>query len=397
MRLQRSEFGNPVIPKLGWVTLNDEARPQDAAVIKCYEKLLKNKGIMIKMTKITLMSIARPVQSTVIALATLTVCLTMLSPAWAVENGGYPNAGLLVSTQWLQDHMNDPNIRILDRQDVFPGEAFYAQGHIPNSIRMTTEPIKGMRLGIQEMLVVKDLIGFLEENGISPDHHVVLVSRSDRFPAATRALWGMELLGHKKVSVLDGGIDKWKAEKRPLSSEAPRVEKTSYKVDLKRELLMTGDELAGYAGGFKELGIVAVDCRRPEEYAATKMSRATEKLGRIPGSVNIFYENVLIGDDYKEFRSADEIKKIFNSQGVTPDKNAVFSCVSGCFGTVAYVGARLLGFPKASVYDGGWIEWSRKDYPVEGGPGSKSSDEAQKTPAKAAPPASAPRVPDQGC
>jgi thiosulfate/3-mercaptopyruvate sulfurtransferase len=349
------------------------------------------------MDKNTLMHMSKPVNSRVIAIAILTACVAMLSPAEAVENGGYPNGDFLVSTQWLQDHMNDRNVKILDRQDVFPKEDFYAQGHIPNSIRMTTDPIKGMRLGIQEMLVVKDLIRFLEENGISPDHHVVFISRSDRFPAATRALWAMELLGHKKVSVLDGGIDKWKAEKRPLTSEAPRVQKTSYKVNLKRELLTTGDELAGYAGGFKELGIVAVDCRRPEEYAATKMSRSSEKLGRIPGSVNIFYENILLGEDYKEFRSADEIKKIFESQGVTPDKNAVFSCVSGCFGTVAYVGARLLGFPKASVYDGGWIEWSRKDYPVESGASSGGTGTDQSSPAKAATPTKRPSLPQEGC
>ena len=346
----------------------------------------------------TLMPMTRCVRLTVIAFAILVVCVTMLSPVLAVENGGYPNASFLVTTQWVQDHVNDPNIRILDRQDVFPGEDFYAKGHIPNSIRMSTGPIKGMRLGIHEMLVVKDLIRFLEENGISPDHHVVLVSRSDRFPAATRVLWALELLGHKEVSVLDGGIDKWKAEKKPLTSEVPRFEKTSYKVDLKRERLMTGDELAGYAGSFKELDIVAVDCRRPEEYVGTKVSRASEKLGRIPGSVNVFYENILIGDDYKEFKSADEIKKIFDSQGITPDKNAVFSCVSGCFGTVAYVGARLLGFPKASVYDGGWIEWSRKDYPVEGGGTVGAAETQPSSPAEAQPAASRPPMPpEQGC
>jgi len=361
------------------------------------QECMKIKGGMITMRRNPLMSITGWMGSPVIALSILSVCVLMLSPAMAVENGGYPNASFLVTTQWVQDHMKDPNVRILDRQDVFAGEDFYAQGHIPNSIRMTTAPIKGMRLGIQEMLVVKDLIRFLEENGISPDHHVVLVSRSDRFPAATRALWAMELLGHKKVSVLDGGIDKWKAEKRPMTSDAPRFEKTSYKVNLKRDLLMTGDELAGYAGGFKELGIVAVDCRRPEEFAGTKMSRASAKLGRVPGSVNIFFENILIGDDYKEFKSADEIKKIFDSNGITPDKNAVFSCVSGCFGTVAYVGARLLGFPKASIYDGGWIEWSQKDYPVEGGEKPGISGTPLSSPAKADPPASRSSLPQQGC
>jgi thiosulfate/3-mercaptopyruvate sulfurtransferase len=349
------------------------------------------------MRKNPLMSITGWMASTVIALSILSVCVLMVSPAEAVENGGYPNASFLVTTQWLQDHMNDPNVRVCDRQDAFPGEDFYSKGHIPNSIRMTTGTIKGMRLGIQEMLVVKDLICFLEENGISPDHHVVFVSRSDRFPAATRALWAMELLGHKKVSVLDGGIDKWKTEKRPLTSDVPRFEKTSYKVDLKRDRLMTGDELAGYVGGFKELGIVAVDCRRPEEFAGTKMSRASGKLGRVPGSVNLFFENILVGDTYKEFKSADQIKEIFDSQGVTPDKNAVFSCVSGCFGTVAYVGARLLGYQKAAVYDGGWIEWSQKDYPVEGGEKSGISGKPLPAPAKAQSPASRPAVPEQGC
>jgi len=365
-----------------------------AMPIKTYMKI---KGVMIIMNINTLMSISGRGPSTIIAFAILAVCVTMLSPARAVENGGYPNASFLVTTQWVQDHMNDPNVKILDRQDVFPGEDIYAQGHIPNSIRMTTGTIKGMRLGIQEMLVVKDLIKFLEENGISPDNHVVLVSRSDRFPAATRALWALELLGHKKVSVLDGGIDKWKAEKRPMTSEVPRFEKTSYKVDLRRDLLMTGDELAGYAGGFKELGIVAVDSRRPDEFGGTKKSRDSDKLGRVPGAVNVFYENILVGDNYKEFKSADEIKKIFDSQGITPDKNAVFSCVSGCFGTVAYVGARLLGFPKASVYDGGWIEWSRKDYPVEGGGTVGAAETQPSSPAKAQPPASRPSMPQQGC
>jgi len=361
------------------------------------EKSMNIERGMITMKKNGLMPITGWMGLTIIGVSILAVCVAMLAPAHAVENGGYPNESFLVTTQWVQDHMNDPNVRILDRQDVFPGEDFYSKGHIPNSIRMTTAPIKGTRLGIQEMLVVKDLIRFLEENGISPDHHVVFVSRSDRFPAATRALWAMELLGHKKVSVLDGGIDKWKAEKRPLTSEAPRFDKTSYKVNLKRDLLMTGDELAGYLGGFKELGIVAVDCRRPEEYDGTKMSRASGKLGRIPGSVNIFFENILVGDNYKEFKSADEIKKIFDTQGITPDKNAVFSCVSGCFGTVTYVGARLLGFPKAAIYDGGWSEWSQKDYPVEGGERPGISGTPLSSPAKAQPPASRPSLPQQGC
>lgn len=313
--------------------------------------------------------------------------------ACAIENGGYPNADIIVSTEWLLTHLNNPKIKIIDRQDVEPGDEFYSKGHIPGSIRMTTDVIKGIRLGIEEMLVVKDLLAFLEQNGISAQDHVVLVSRSDRFPAATRVFWALELLGHKNVSVLDGGIDKWMFEKKPMDTAVPKAEKVNYTVELKRERLITGDELAGYSGIFDKLGIIVVDSRRPDEYTGSKMSRSSDKSGRIPGAVGLFFPTVLIGESFKEFRSAEEIKNAFVAKGITADKNAVFSCVSGCFGTVLYFAARLLDYPKASVYDGGWIEWSRKNYPVDGGADKSDSE----TPKKAAPPMTAPKVPSQGC
>ena len=83
---------------------------------------------MVKMKKKILMSIKGREHSTIIACAILVVCVAMLSPARAVENGGYPNAGFLVTTQWVQDHLNDPNVRIVDRQDVEPGENFMPRG-----------------------------------------------------------------------------------------------------------------------------------------------------------------------------------------------------------------------------------------------------------------------------
>jgi thiosulfate/3-mercaptopyruvate sulfurtransferase len=357
----------------------------------------RTKGVRIIMKTQNERSQTGVVSTGVIGFSILVICLAGISQALAVENGGYINPGLLVSTQWLQENMNDSNVKILDRQDVEPGEDFYAKGHIPNSIRMTTGAVKGERLGIPEMLVVKDLIRFLEENGITPQHHIVLVSRSDRFPAATRVFWALDLLGHKKASVLDGGIDKWVAEKRPMTTEVPRTQKSSYAVNLDRAKLVTGDELAGYVGSFKELGMVVVDSRRPEQYAGTQMSRDSKKLGRIPGATGLFFMNILTGKDYKEFKSAEEIKTTLASHGITPEKHSVFTCVSGCFGTVLYFGARLLDYPKAAVYDGAWIEWSRKDYPVEGASDSSGASEGNKEPAKAAPPASRPKVPSGGC
>ncbi|MDQ1240680.1 MAG: Sulfurtransferase [Thermodesulfobacteriota bacterium] len=333
-----------------------------------------------------------------LAVGAIMATLAVAAVAHAIENGGYPRSEFLVSTKWLAEHMNDPNVRILDRQDIEPEDGFYGEGHIPNSIRMTTDAIKGMRLGVQEMLVVKDLIGFLETNGIAADEHVVIVGRSDRLPATTRVFWALELLGHKKVSLLDGGTDKWLVEQRPWTKEVKTYPKTTYKVDLQRIRLVTGDELAGWVGSFKDLNIVVVDSRRPDEFAGEKMSRASQKLGRIPGAVNLVFPKMLTGDKYLEFKSAEEIKKIFDSLGVTPDKNAFFTCVSGCFGTVVYFGARLLDFPKAAVYDGAWIEWSQKQFPVEGAakPGVSGAQESQ-PPAKAEPAAKPPARPQRGC
>jgi thiosulfate/3-mercaptopyruvate sulfurtransferase len=307
------------------------------------------------------------VQFGIVALMLTGIFLAQIPTAMAIENGGYPNERFLVSTQWLAAHLNDPNIRILDRQDIFPKDNFYAVGHIPNSIRMPTSAIKGMKDGIREMLVEKDLLAFLDKNGVSDKHHIILVGRVDREPANTRVFWTLEMLGHKEISVLDGGIDKWRAEGRPLTKEAPKVTPGTYKVaGLQRQLYITGEEIKNYLGIFDRLNFMVVDSRDPDEFKGVEMSRDSQKLGRIPGAMNLVFTEVLTGPkEFKEFKPAAEIKKIFEAKGLTPDKHLVFTCVSGCFGTTLYFAARLLDYKNVSIYDGGWIEWSQKNYPVE--------------------------------
>ena len=329
--------------------------------------------------------------------ALLMFCLTWVSPVLAVENGGYPRSDFLVSTQWLQDHLADPNVRILDRQDILPEDKIYVDGHIPNAIQMSRDATKIERRGIPEVLDPKVLIKFLEDNGISADHHVVIIGNSHKLPTVTRIFWALEVLGHKKVSIVDGGVEKWLAEKRTWTKEVPHFAKNTYKVNLNRDRLVTGDELLVYLGSFKELGIVVVDSRKPEEFSGKAMSRLSEKLGHIPGAINLFFGQTLKGDTYKEFKTADEIRQILQSKGITPDKNVFFTCVSGCFGSVLYFEARLLDYPKAAVYDGAWLEWSRKDYPVETSVESAGSETPQSPPAQTVPSATKPAKPSSGC
>lgn len=304
------------------------------------------------------------------ALVIATVCVSIScaiapSAVLAVENGGYVNPQFLVTTEWLAQHLNDPDVKILDRQDIDPPDDIFSKGHIPTSIRMPTSAVKGMKGDLREMLILKDLVTFLGANGVSASDHIVLVGLAGRLPATSRAFWALEILGHKRASILDGGIDKWKAEKRPLSTEPAKVAAVTYKpTKLDRERFMAGDELLGYLGLFAELGVMVVDSRAPDEFKGLKLSRESEKLGHIPGATNLFFTAVLTGD-FKEFAPADQLRKVFESKGIAPDKHVVFTCVSGCFGTSLYFAARLMGYDHASVYDGAWIEWSRRGYPVE--------------------------------
>jgi rhodanese-related sulfurtransferase len=129
---------------------------------------------------------------------------------------------------------------------------------------------------------------------------------------------------------------------------------------------MTGEELNGYVGLFDRFNLRVVDSRRPDEFRGAAMSRDSKKPGRIPGAVNLMFTQVLTGGkEYKELKAASEIQKIFDANGLTRDKHLTFTCVSGCFGTTLYFAARLLGYQNVSIYDGGWIERSQKNYPVE--------------------------------
>jgi thiosulfate/3-mercaptopyruvate sulfurtransferase len=334
----------------------------------------------------------------IMAFVFLNFSLTHVPSLLAVENGGYPNERFLVSTKWLAAHLNDPKIRILDRQDIFPNDNFYAAGHIPNSIRMFTSAIKGTKDEIPEMLILKDLITFLDKNGVSSKHHIILVGRSGREPATTRVFWALEILGHKELSVLDGGIDKWRAEGKPLTKEAPNFSPGTYGVtSLNRSLMMTGEELNNYLGLFDRLNFIAVDSRRPDEFKGTEMSRDSLKTGHIPGSINLMFTEVLTGPkDFNEIKPAKEIKKIFEAKGLTPDKHLSFTCVSGCFGTTLYFAARLLGYQNLSIYDGGWIEWTRKNYPVEVN-GKILKIPASPAPQPTKPPGGAKILRDEGC
>ncbi|MFH2131954.1 MAG: rhodanese-like domain-containing protein [bacterium] len=286
---------------------------------------------------------------------------------------------VLVTTAWLANNLSNANVRIIDRQDTIPADNFYAQGHIPGAIHMRTNAVKGTKVDVREMLILKDLIVFLEKNGVTEKNHVIVVGSAGKLPAVSRVFWALEYLGHKKVSVLDGGIEKWKAENRPITTDTPQFAPVTYNVNLQRSKKVTGEEIYESLGLFDKFNIVVVDSRKPPEVKGVAYSRNTkEVLGKVPGSTGLMFM-ALLQPETKEFKSADQIQMIFNKHGLTKDKTIYVMCVSGCFGSSIYLGARMLGYENVALYDGSWIEWINKGYPVEDKTGAISTPEIVNT------------------
>lgn len=295
----------------------------------------------------------------------LMILLVFSFSAYAVENGGYPNSDLLVSTSWLAKNLNNSNVKIIDRIDTTPTDALYVKGHIPGAIRMTTDAVKGRKMDVVEMMLVKDLISWLEAHGVTEKNHIVLTGSAKKMPAITRVIWALDYLGHKKVSLLDGGNEKWKREGRKMTTKVPAVKPGKYNVDLKRTRKVTGEEIYESLGAFDKLNIVLLDSRKPPEFKGKKSSRkpAGETMGKVPGAKGLMFMALLTKTG--EYKSAKQIQGMFNKFGATKDKNVYIMCVSGCFGSSIYFATRLMGYEKSALYDGSWIEWTRRGYPIE--------------------------------
>ena len=265
-----------------------------------------------------------------------------------------------MSTEWLAEHLNAPNTRIVEsNEDVL----LFDTGHIPGAVHID------WRQDLQDPLV-RDYVSpevFAElcsRNGIGPDTTVLFYGDKSNWWSCY-ALWAFRLYGHEKVKILDGGRDKWIKEGRPLTKEKPRFERVEYPVPAKR---YDAEIRAFYEEALEQskAGRPLIDVRSPGEYKGdvTHMPEYPQegvlRGGHIPGAKSVPWK-MAVKDD-ATFKSADDLRAIYaKGCGLQPDDDIVAYCRIGERSSHTwFVLTYLLGYEKVRNYDGSWTEWGNK-------------------------------------
>ncbi len=270
----------------------------------------------------------------------------------------FANPNALVTTIWLGEHLQDPDVRILD---VDEDTDAYRRGHIPGALGVH------WRNDLQAP-VARDFVspeGFaalMDRFGITPATKVVLYGGNKNWFAAY-AYWYFKYYGHQLVQLLDGGRRKWELEGRPLVQDEASVPATrDYPVPAENDAIRAYRDqiLAEFLG---RAGAALVDVRSPEEYSGARLapdhlpSEGAQRGGHIPGARNIPWSKA-VDPEQETFLPPDRLREIYESEGITADREIVAYCRIGERSAHTwFVLSELLGYPRVRNYDGSWTEW----------------------------------------
>ena len=261
---------------------------------------------------------------------------------------------VLVSTDWVAQHLNDTAIRIVE---VDVDTAAYDQGHVPNAIawNWTTELCDTL---VRDIIPPAKFEALMAASGIGNDTTVILYGDNNNWFAAW-ALWQMKVYGHQDVRIMNGGRKKWLAEGRELGSQTPTVATASYRAaapDLSLRAFLPEVQAAVKAGR-----AALVDVRSPAEFtgeilAPPGLPETCQRGGHIPGAKSIPWGKACNEDG--TFKSPDDLRQLYGGAGVTPDRPVIAYCRIGERSSHTwFVLKHLLGYPDVKNYDGSWTEW----------------------------------------
>ncbi|TFE68251.1 thiosulfate sulfurtransferase [Methylacidiphilum sp. Yel] len=279
----------------------------------------------------------------------------------------YAHPEVLVETSWLQDHLNDPTIRIIESNE---DPLLYDTGHIPNAVNIDWRADLNDPL-IRDYISAEKFAKLCSDKGISPQTICIFYGDKSNWWACY-ALWVFRLFGHTAVKILNGGRDKWIKEGRPLTKEKPTFPKTEYPVPLRRydsEIRAFYDEVLRFC---KEKKGPLIDVRSPGEYTGELLhmpeypQEGALRGGHIPGAKSVPWKTAVNEDG--TFKSAEELSRIYEQEcGISDDKETIVYCRIGERSSHTwFVLTYLLGHKNVKNYDGSWTEWgNRVGAPIE--------------------------------
>ncbi len=284
----------------------------------------------------------------------------------------YAKPDALVSTEWLAQHMDAPDVRIVDATWFMPGagrdaRAEYNTCHIPGAVYFDIDDIADSDSPLPHMLPSAEKFSSrMRKLGLGDGNRIAVYDANGGFMAAQRVWWTLRVFGHDDVCVLDGGLPKWLAEERAVEDLPPAPMQKHFSAIMNNTLVRSRDQVLSNLETSREQ---IIDARSSERFVGSVAEpRPGVRSGCIPGSLNVPFQQVVDMVNHGCMRSADEIHAAFQNAGVDLSKPIVTSCGSGVTASVLAFALHLIGCDDVAVYDGSWSEWGGDDAcPVETG------------------------------
>jgi thiosulfate/3-mercaptopyruvate sulfurtransferase len=273
------------------------------------------------------------------------------------EKMSYVHPEVLVDTHWAEEHLKDPKVRIAEVD--YDSKANYELGHIPGAVLFDwkndiNDPLT------RNVLSKESCQKLLQNAGIDNDTTLLLYGDFNNWFAAF-AFWVLKYYGYKDVRLINGGRKKWLQEDRALTKDLPTYSKGNFAAnEPDSNIRVFLDEVKR---GVSASGLKMVDVRSPKEFTGEILAppeyptEHAQRGGHIPGAVNIPWAQA-VNDSDGTFKTTDELKQLYESKGITPDKEIIAYCRIGERSSHTwFVLKYLLGYPKVKNYDGSWTEW----------------------------------------
>ena len=269
----------------------------------------------------------------------------------------YAHPEVLVDTDWVANNAPNSSRKIVEVD--YDPENGYRKGHIKDSIlvwwkRDINDPLT------RDIISKKQFEVLMSKNGIKPDTELILYGDFNNWFAAF-AFWVFKYYGHENIKIMNGGRKKWELENKEYTTDEPQIQSTDYKSAPPNEGLRA--YLFDIKRALDKQDSVMVDVRSPKEFSGEitappeyPMEHA-QRGGHIPGANNIPWATA-VNDADGTFKSVEDLKQIYQSKGVTPDKDVICYCRIGERSSHSwFVLKYLLGYPRVRNYDGSWTEW----------------------------------------